>query len=140
MSAPAKEPLISPSVYDEALREAERHKWIESQKQGRDLGELAIREWYRKHWRLYCRYRCMEHLQGQRRWREFGEDQFGHLFTLLVSDDLLVDRVLDRVYAGHENLEIINWAMDWGLPVARVVEILSWVDVNRSRLDPESAE
>lgn len=128
------------SVYDEALREAERHKWIESQKHGRDLGETAIREWYRKHWLLYCRYCCMEHLEGRRRWREFGDDQFGHLFSVLVAEDLLADRVLDRVYAGLENLGIINWAIDWGLPVKRVVEILSHVDMNRSRLDPQCSE
>ena len=32
------------SVYEEAVREADRHKWIESQKQGRDLGKVAVRE------------------------------------------------------------------------------------------------
>lgn len=132
----------APSVFDEARREALRHKWIESQKLGRDLGDVAIREWYRKHWPLYCRYRCMEHLQGRQRWREFGEDQFGHLysFSLQAVDDLLTDRVLDRVYAGQENLTIINWALHWGLPINRVLDILLRVDVNRSRLDPEGAE
>ena len=61
------------SLYAEAVKEAERHKWIESQKHGRDLGQAAIRDWYRNYWNRFCRWRRMEHLQGTRRWREFGE-------------------------------------------------------------------
>lgn len=132
--------MTPPSVYAEAYREAERHKWIESQKHGRDLGDSAIRDWYRRHWRFFCRYCCMEHLEGRRRWREFGDERFGQLFTMLVAEDLLADRVLDRVYVGYENLNIITWAIDWGLPVKRVVQVLSQVDVNRYRLDPSGAE
>lgn len=124
------------SIYDEALREAHRHKWIESQKQGRDLGEQAIRDWFRKHWRSYCRHRRIEHLRGRQRWAEFDDDAFGRVDSLDASEDCLVDRVLDRVYAGYENLEIINWAIDWGLPTHRVVEILAQLDVNHARFDP----
>lgn len=136
MCTKAEERLKAPSVYDAAHREAELYKWLESEKRGRDLGEHAIREWYRKHWPIYCRHRCMEHLQGRRRWREFGEDQFGHLYSLILNGDLLADRILDRVYAGHENLGILNWAIDWGLPLKRVVDVLAQVDVNRARLEP----
>lgn len=126
------------SLYEEAVREAERHKWIESQKRGRDLGDSAIREWYRLHWRHYCRHKRMAHLRGSECYREFGDDQFGQLYSLIVTGDLLVDRILDRVYAGYENLEIINWALDWGLAVERIVDILAQVDVNRARLEPTS--
>ena len=31
------------------LREIERHKWIESEKAGRDLGEEAVFDWIRRH-------------------------------------------------------------------------------------------
>ena len=31
------------------LREIERHKWIESEKAGRDLGDDAAFDWIRKH-------------------------------------------------------------------------------------------
>lgn len=123
------------SLYEEAHAEALRHKWIESQKHGRDLGESAIRDWYRRYWRLYCRCCRVEHIEGNRRWREFGDDDFGHLYFLIVQGDLLTDRVLDRIYAGHENLDIINWGMDWGLPMNRLVDILIQIDVNRARLD-----
>ena len=68
--------------------------------------------------------------------REFGDDAFGCLYSLIVTGDLLTDRVLDRVDAGHENLCILNWALAWGLPMGRVVHILEQIDVNRARLDP----
>lgn len=121
------------SLYEEAFREAERHKWIESQKQGRDLGDRAIREWYRVYWCQYCRCKRIEHQRGSRSWREFSDENFEHLYSLIIAGDLLVDRILDRVYAGQENLEIINWAIDWGMPIDRVLEILSQLDVNRAR-------
>jgi hypothetical protein len=126
----------SASIHDEAKREAQRHKWIESQKHGRDLGDQAIRDWYRKYWRAYCRHRRIEHLRGRQRWAEFDDEPFGKIDTLIASGDCLVDRVLDRVYAGCENLEIINWAIDWGLPTDRVVDILAQLDVNRARFEP----
>ena len=127
---------VGTSLYDEAVREAERHKWIESQKRGRDLGELAIREWYQVHWPRYCRFRRMEHLHGRQRWREFDEDHFGRLCDLLTSADSLVKWVLDGVHQGLENLEILNRAIDQGLETERVIEILAAIDVNRARLDP----
>ncbi len=136
MSAQQERSLVAASLYEEACREAERHKWIESQKHGRDLGECAIRDWYRNHWLAYCRHKRLEHLGGQRRWVEFNDERFGSLYSLIVAGDLLVDRILDRVCAGHENLDIINWSLEWGLPLERILDILSQIDVNRSRLDP----
>jgi len=34
----------------EALDEADKYKWIQSEKAGKDLGEAAIYEWFSKHW------------------------------------------------------------------------------------------
>ncbi len=124
------------SIYVEAYKEAEEHKWIESEKRGHDAGHHAIREWYRVHWAHYCRRKRLEHIQGRRRWNEFGDEHFGRFHPHILDDDLLVDRILDRFYAGMENLELIKWALDWGLPTDRVVEILSEVDMNRARLEP----
>jgi hypothetical protein len=123
------------SLYEEARAEALRHKWIESQKHGRDLGDSAIRDWYRRYWLMYCRCCRVEHIEGQRYWREFGNDDFGHLNSLVAEGDLLADRIRDRVIDGHENLELINWGMTWGLPMDRLVDILIRIDVNRCRLD-----
>jgi len=136
MGAQDERTLAVGSLYEEAGLEAERHKWIESQKHGRDLGERAIRDWYRNHWSSYCRHRRLEHLGGERRWLEFSDERFGCLYALIVTGDLLVDRILDRVCAGYENLELINWSLEWGLPPDQIIDILSQLDVNRSRLDP----
>lgn len=124
------------SIYEEAVREAERHKWIESQKHGRDLGEGAIREWYRVHWPGYCRCKRLEHVRGQCRWKEFGEETFAQLYSLIVAGDLLLDRILDRLDFGGENLQVLLWAIDWGLSIQRVIAILEQIDVNRARLEP----
>jgi len=124
------------SLYSEASQEAARHRWIESQKHGRDLGESAVREWYDRHWVEYCWYRHLEHLEGHRQWQEFGLDDFGLIGQLIEKEDLLVDRILDRVYAGLENLEIIQWALLFGIPTEPVIEILEQLHINRRRLDP----
>lgn len=124
------------SLYEEAFKEALRHKWIESQKQGRDLGELALQEWYRLYWPRYCRCKRLEHLEGRRRWREFAQEHFGQLYSLIVAGDLLVDRILDRFDAGYENLDIIEWGLEWGMPMDRVINVLLQLDMNRARLEP----
>jgi len=136
MSAQTLNVAAAGSLYEEANREADRHKWIESQKHGRDLGDHAIREWYRVHWHRYCRCKRLEHVRGQRCWREFEAGAFGQLYSLIITGDLLVDRILDRVDGGYENLDIILWAAEWGLPIRRVVAILEQIDVNRARLEP----
>ena len=123
-------------LYAEAVLEAERHKWIESQKSGYDLGQKAINDWYEVHWHLYCRSKRMEHVQGICRWNYLGGNDFGLIRDLIESNDLLLDRILDRVLVGYENLDLINWSLDWGLPQNRVLAILSQLDVNRARLEP----
>ncbi len=132
----AAEHHVRPSLYEEAHHEAERHKWIESERQGHDLGDYAIRDWYHHHWPRYCRHRRLEHIRGMRQWREFGDEAFGCVYSLIITGDLLADRILDRIDAGHENLGVLNWAIEWGLPISRVMYILEQIDVNRARLDP----
>ena len=124
------------SIYDEGFREAERHKWIESQKYGRDMGQSALRDWYDRFWPSYCRSKVLEHLRGQSCWQEFSVDDFGTIELLLIDRDLLLDRILDRACCGMENLDIILWAREWGLPMDRVLRILEQLDLNRARLDP----
>ncbi|VAX42739.1 hypothetical protein MNBD_PLANCTO02-3316 [hydrothermal vent metagenome] len=125
-------------LHEEAHQEAERHKWIESQKCGHDRGNDAIQEWYRLHWPHYCRCKRLEHLRGLRRWDKFDDDRFGSLVELIREGDLLLDMILDRISNGAENLTLINWAYDWGLCVKKVREILVIINVNCTRLDPEN--
>ncbi|NOX55306.1 MAG: hypothetical protein GXP27_12890 [Planctomycetes bacterium] len=127
---------VAYSLYEEAWKEADRYKWIQSEKQGRDLGDVALKEWFRKYWIDFCRYRRIEHVRGDRCWAEFGYDNFGQLYPLIRNCDLLTDRILDRIAAGMDNLEIICWALDWGMPMGRVLEILEQLDINRARLEP----
>jgi len=124
-------------LYEESLLEAERHKWIESQKRGMDMGESALREWYQRYWFRYCRSKCLEHLEGSRNWMEFDAEDFGLIEILARQRDLLLDMILDRAHCGMENLDLICWAQDWGLPMERVLSILEQLNLNRARLDPQ---
>ena len=67
------------SVYAESEQEALRFKWIESEKAGRDLGEVALRRWVQQHWWGYLRARWLEHLHGKRFWVELDRGDFGLL-------------------------------------------------------------
>lgn len=136
MSAQRPSPDPRGNLHDEARREADRHKWIESQKQGRDLGDDALRDWFRIYWLVYCRFRLLEHLRGLRFWQEFGDEAFERLCAMQREKDLLLERILDRFEAGMENLHVIIWARDWGLPMDRVIAILELIDINRARLEP----
>ena len=47
------------SVHVECVGEADRFKWIESEKAGHDLGERAIKNWIQQHWWDYLRARWL---------------------------------------------------------------------------------
>lgn len=122
------------SVYAEGEQEALRYKWIESEKAGKDLGDSAIRRWVKEHWWGYLRARWIEHLQGRRFWVELDRNDFGLLQREFSKQPLLLDRILDRIKFGHENLDIICWAQDWNMPVTDVLTILEGLDINSRRL------
>lgn len=122
------------SVYTDSEQEAQCYKWIESEKAGRDLGEVAIRRWVKEHWWGYLRARWLEHLQGKRFWVELDRGDFGLLQRRFHEQALLLDRILDRLKAGQENLNIILWAQDWNIPTSLVLEILEALDINSRRL------
>ncbi|MFK7779191.1 MAG: hypothetical protein QM501_13880 [Gimesia sp.] len=137
MSSELVDPDDPSSIYEEAPLEADRHKWIESQKNGSDLGKLAISDWYRNHWYYFCIGKRIEHLLGNRCWQEFSESHFGFLNSLRFKDDLLADRILDRIFLMRmENLDIIIWARESNLELDRVIEILELIDINSARLEP----
>lgn len=122
------------SVYVEGQKEADRFKWIESEKAGRDLGEFAIRRWVKDHWCGYLRARWLEHLQGVRFWVELDRGDFGLLQRCFKDETTLLDRILDRLKDGQENLDIIIWALDWAVPMEQVIGILEALDINSRRL------
>jgi hypothetical protein len=122
------------SVYAESEQEALKYKWIESEKAGKDLGEDAIRRWVKQHWWGYLRARWLEHLQGRCFWVELDRGDFGLLQREFHDNTLLLDRILDRLKSGQENLDIILWALNWGLPITPVLQILEALDINSRRL------
>jgi hypothetical protein len=47
---------------------------------------------------------------------------------------LLLDRILDRLKTGAENLDVIRWAQEWGIRIEHVIQILEVLDINSRRL------
>ena len=122
------------SVYADCQQEALRHKWIESEKAGCDQGHAAMRRWFQQHWNGYLRARWLEHLQGSRFWVELDRGDFGLLQHRFHDKSLLLDRIVDRLKVGQENLNIINWAIEWCIPMHQVLEVLEVLDINSKRL------
>ena len=122
------------SIYEDCQAEQDRYKWIESEKAGQDLGEVAVRQWVRQHWSGYLRARWLEHLQGKTFWIELDRGDFGLLQQRFQDRTLLLDRILDRLKSGQENLQIILWAIDWQIPMPETLQILTALDINSRRL------
>lgn len=136
-SMPTREvvrPSVRMSVHDQGEQEAKRHKWIESEKAGRDLGESAIRCWVREHWNGFLRARWLEHLQGRTFWIELDHNDFG-LLQREFQDSELIDEILGRLKTGQENLNVLVWALEGGLPMHDVLEILEALDINSRRIE-----
>jgi hypothetical protein len=122
------------SVYADCEREAARFKWIESEKAGCDLGDEAIKRWVREHWSGYLRSRWLEHLQGRKFWVELDRGDYGLLQREFNDSTVLLDRILDRLKSGQENLQVILWAFEWNIPIDPVLQILRALDINSRRL------
>lgn len=130
----------APSLYDAAILEADRHKWLVSERLGRDGGFQAWSEWWVKYWPGFCRHRRLEHLRGDRRWREFEDDFFGHFYDRIVQGDPLLNEILDRVAEGWENLNFTCWLHEQELSSDDVLQILEVVNINTAaRLEPHGA-
>ena len=121
------------SLFEEALAEARRHKYIESQKAGRDLGTEAIEDWHRRHWTIWLRHRWLEHLLGERCWQEFEPWRFGRLKALFATHAALMEEVTEMVRRGAENMDILWWAAREGRTLAVVVRMLIELRLNEIR-------
>ncbi len=122
------------SLHECGEEEARRFKWIESEKAGRDLGELAIQTWIGQHWHGFLRQRWLDHLQGKTFWIELDQGDFGILRTAFRASPL-IEPILDHLKHGRENLDIIVWAITNRLPMSDVLEILEILDVNSRRIE-----
>ncbi len=138
-ATPAHEQVERKTLFEEATREAHQHKWIESEKAGYDLGDEAIRIWHQNYWRKFCRERWIQHLQGKDFWVELDNDDFGLLNVKFHDNADLVERIVDRLQSGGENLDVIQWAVEQGQNVDEVIEVLKILDINSRRLAPAIA-
>lgn len=129
--------IVQERLMELAWREAEAHKWIESEKAGRDLGEAAIHDWSHKHFRRWCRDRWIEHLAGERYWIELDNTDFGLLRREFHPNTSLVHAIVQRIKAGGENLDILNWVMESGQCLCDALEILCLLDINARRISFE---
>src|SRR6266542_528593 len=105
------------SLVAEGLKEADVFKWIESERARRDLGEAAIRRWVQDHWDGFLRARWIQHLEGSVFWMELGDKDFRFLQREFQDNSLLLDRIIDRLRIGKENLDILLWAIDWQIDI-----------------------
>ena len=134
LSLPSAPPELQKSVHRECIEEENKHKWIESEKAGYDLGEACVRRWVKEHWRGYLRGKWVEHLQGKCFWVELDRGDFGLLQRKFQSQAELLDLILNQLASGRENLDVLDWAVASRISTDPVKEILESLDVNSQRL------
>jgi len=134
LTLPTATPTLKKSVYRECIEEENKHKWIESEKAGYDLGEACVSRWVKEHWRGYLRAKWVEHLQGKCFWVELDRGDFGLLQRKFHSQTELLDLILNQLAAGKENLDVLSWAIGNSISTEPVNEILEALDVNSRRL------
>lgn len=128
--------VVVHSLTAHGLVAADRHRWIESEKVGHDLGEGALRDWVGRHWKGYARARLMEHLYGWRCWGAFNVDDFGLLVRHSVEYHVPRKNLheVGRILAnGGENLDVITWAVAEGLDIDPILWLLDRIDINAKR-------
>ena len=131
--------VVRKSVHSDCIEEENRHRWIESEKAGYDLGESAIRKWVADHWTTYLRAKWVEHLQGKCFWIELDRDDFGLLQHEFQDCPQLLDLIIDKLKSGQENLHLLVYAV-WDcndaahVPVDKMIEILESLDINSRRI------
>ncbi len=120
-------------LFAEAWREADTHKWIESKKRGCDMGDSARREWFRLYWKIFCRRKWLQHLEGKARWDRFKPDRFGTIRPVPAQENRLFCVIWNLAYYGEENLDIYFLMRD--LPGEEVTQVLQMLDINAARMD-----
>lgn len=129
-----------PSLLPLAWDEIQRHKWIESEKARRDVGQAAVADWLKRFWWRFCRWRRIEHVEGVQRWYEFSHEDFAKILKPILENDQLVIVIIEMMKTDKrrvmDNYDIIDWAISAGIPSERVLEILGEIHINVARLEP----
>ena len=118
--------------------EAQRFKWIQSEKEGGTSGEHAIKLWVLQHWNGFLRHRWLEHLQGKTCWIELQKDDFGLLQRAFQGSPVL-DSILEGCKVLKENLGHHPLGPGPLRPaeMEEVLAILEVLDVNSCRIQCE---
>jgi hypothetical protein len=123
------------SVYQHGMLEAERFKWIQSERAGKDLGVSALHSWARLYWHRFVRERWLEHLEGRRYWIELDHDDFG-LLQREFQDSPVIHEIIRILKEGGENLDVVIWSIHLSQSECdEVLEILEILDINSRRLE-----
>lgn len=128
--------LVVHSLTAHAVVTMDRHKWIESQRAGRDLGSAASTDWVDRYWKGWTRSKLIEHLYGWRCWGAFDERDFGLLGRTSVEHHVqreLLEQIASLLADGGENLDVINWAIAGDLPLDNILWLLDRIDINAKR-------
>jgi hypothetical protein len=128
--------VVVHSLTAHALCAMERHKWIESEKAGRDLGDNALSDWIDRYWKGFTRAKLMEHLYGWRCWGAFDEHDFGLLARHSVEyhvNNSVLEKVATILAEGGENLDVITWALSVHQPLDPILWLLDRIDINAKR-------
>jgi hypothetical protein len=120
------------SLFDCARVEADRHKYLESEKAGRDLGLPAVHDWHERFWTIWLRHRWLEHLLGEVRYEEFNPDLFGALLDQFGASALL-EEIADRICHGAENVDLLLWAARERRDLDLAMRILKVIGINQIR-------
>jgi hypothetical protein len=123
-------------VYEEADKAIREHKWIESEKAGRDLGVNATRDWIDSYWRTFYRSRLVQHLRGEAFFDEFDTECFGILSERFEEVAGMLNMVLERIKEGAENLDLLRWGYQEHLPRNLLLQVLIAANLNGHRLLP----
>jgi hypothetical protein len=123
-------------VYEEADKAIQDHKWLTSERAGRDLGVEATRDWIEHHWSIFYRSRLVQHLRGEAFFDEFDTDCFGILSGRFDEVAGLLNLVLERIKEGAENLDLLRWGCQEHVPYNQLLEVLIAADINGHRLRP----
>ena len=128
--------VVVHSLTAHALSAIDRHKWIESQKAGYDLGQGAAEDWIERCWKGWARSKLMEHLFGWRCWGAFEERDFGLLLRETVEHHVerpTLERVAEILAEGGENLDVITWALGEDEDLDGILWLLDRIDINAKR-------
>jgi hypothetical protein len=103
------------NISEFAWQELRKHRWIESQKAGHDLGEQACRQWFQCYWSGFFRERWLEHVCGTQLYIDFDDQDFGILNQYDERREL-VDTLRHRCQSGADYVHVVRLTREKDVP------------------------